>query len=202
MAFKNFSPKTKILPHSFYNRKPTVVARALLGTYIVRKIGRNVLVGKIVETEAYLSTADPAAHGFNGKTNRNKSLYKRAGHAYVHRMRQWHLLDVVTEKEHVPSSVLIRAVEPIEGMKIMKKFRSIDDIQNLTNGPGKFCHAFHITMELDGVDVTREKSALFLAAPKSALPSKSIGVSSRIGISKGTEMQLRFWIKGNAFVSR
>ena len=193
-------PKS-ILPRSFYNRNPKVVARALLGKYLVRKIDGIFLVGKIVETEAYLSSGDSAAHNFKGKTNRNKSLYKDAGHAYVHSMRQYHLLDVVVEGEEIPGSVLIRGIEPVQGIEEMKKFRHKKELENLTNGPGKVCDAFRITKELDGIDMTNLKSGLFISDGVTVSKGK-IKVSSRIGISTAKESLLRFWIVDNQFVSR
>ena len=190
-----------ILNQEFYDKNPEIVAKALLGKYIVRKLGTVLLVGKIVETEAYLSLDDQAAHGFTGKSNRNKSLYKTAGHAYVHSMRQWFLLDIVTEKEDTPSSVLIRGIEPVEGIETMKKLRKTENLNNLTNGPSKFCQAFNINKDLDGIDVTSPASLVFISDSPTHIPDNEISVSHRIGISKSVDMPLRFWIKDNSFVS-
>jgi DNA-3-methyladenine glycosylase len=186
----------QILRRAFYNRNSKEIAVALLGKFVVRKLKGEVLVGMIVETEAYLSDSDEASHNFKGCNKRNQSLYKICGHAYVHSMRQWHLIDVVTEGENIPGSVLIRAVEP------MRKHRHTDLIKNLTSGPSKFCQAFTINNELDGIDLTLPESPLFIADNPITVTEDSIEVSARIGISKATELLLRFSIKGNPYVSK
>jgi DNA-3-methyladenine glycosylase len=190
-----------ILPRSFYLESPEIVAKKLLGKYLVRKIGYEMLVGKIVETEAYLSEGDKAAHGFRGKDARNASLYLSGGHAYVHQMRHHYLLDIVTQEEGVPSSVLIRAIEPIEGIETMKKFRKTDVERNIGNGPGKVGQAFGIDKTFEGIDITDSSSSLFIATGDT-ISLEDIASSPRIGISKATEKLLRFWIKGNPNVSR
>lgn len=183
-----------ILPRSFYNRSPSEVAQELLGKYLVRKIeNEDLLVGRIVETEAYLPFNDSAAHNFKGETSRNKSLWKDAGYAYVHSMRQYCLLDVTTEGIGMPGSVLIRATEPIGGMEIK---------ENITNGPGKMCRAFQIAKEFDGLDMTISENNLFISKKEENLSSDQIGRSSRIGISTAKEAPLRFWIQGNPHVSK
>jgi DNA-3-methyladenine glycosylase len=187
--------ETSILGREFYNRSPEQVAKGLLGKYVVRKIKDELLVGKITETEAYLSSGDEAAHSFKGETKRTKSLYKNAGHAYVHSMRQWNLLDVVTEGIGIPSSVLIRAVEPCEGIETMQKNRTTRENKNLTNGPGKFCQAFQIDKKCDGIDIASKDSVLFITDSEEKIPFDHIGISGRIGISKSKDMPLRFWIK-------
>jgi DNA-3-methyladenine glycosylase len=173
--------KEKILRRKFYDRNPVEVAQELLGKLLVRKIDDTYLVGMIAETEAYLPEGDAAAHAFKGKTKRNASLYKEAGHAYVHSMRQYCLLDVVTEGEDKPGSVLIRALEPVEGIK------------NPTDGPGKICRELHITKALDGIDVTDPKSDIFIAHGDTSI-SHVINTTSRIGISKAKDLHLRFHI--------
>ena len=180
-----------ILPRAFFDRDPVVVAKELLGKYIVRNLDGKRLVGKITETEAYLPSGDSAAHNFKGKTKRNESLYKEAGHAYVHSMRQYCLIDVVTEGSDKPGSVLIRAFEPVEGLKEMIKLRQEEDVEKLSNGPGKVCIALGITRSLDGIDMTSSENDLFLTENPD-LPLREIAASSRIGISTAKEMQLRF----------
>lgn len=191
-----------ILPTAFYNRPPEIVARELLGKIIVRKLEHQIVRGRIVETEGYLARGDEAAHGFGGKTKRNASLYKDAGHAYVHGMRQYFLLDIVTEEIGVPSSVLIRAVEPLQGIEYMKALRGIDVVEHLASGPGKFCIAFEINKELDGIDITNSRAPLYIEGESDSDPSLRIEKSGRIGISRAKDFPLRFWIKGNPYVSR
>ncbi len=182
-----------ILSRDFYNDSPSKVAQALLGKYLVRKTSNGTFVGKIVETEAYLPFNDTAAHNFKGETNRNKSLYKDAGYAYIHSMRQYCLFDVTTEGVGTPGSVLIRGLEPIEGLEVS---------ENLTNGPGKLCRAFSITKELDGVDVTNERSNLFICSSEEEITPDLVHISTRVGISTAKDEPLRFSIKGNLHVSK
>jgi len=194
--------KFSALPRSFYDRSSTEVAKALLGKLLVRKIMGEVLVGMIVETEAYLSTGDEAAHGFKGKTKRNSSLYKEGGHAYVHGMRQYHLLDIVVEGVDVPASVLIRALEPVQGIEEMRKRRGENKINKLTSGPGKLCIALGIAGELDGTDVTDSKNVLFVADNHAYISPEQILTSTRIGITKSADAPLRFHLIDNIHVSK
>lgn len=190
-----------ILPKKFYARDPIVVAQDLLGKILVRTYKGTLLRGRIVETEAYLAEGDEAAHGFKGKKNRNQSLYLDAGHAYVHTMRQYALLDLVTEGADTPSSVLIRAVEPLQGIERMQELRGVGSRDELANGPGKLGIAFAITKELDGIDVTRTTSPLFVEdTPRKE--DATISTSGRVGVPRAKDAPLRFWITGNACVSR
>jgi DNA-3-methyladenine glycosylase len=170
------------LPRSYFDRAPAEVARGLLGKFLMRKYDGLLIVGRIVETEAYLSAGDSASHSHRGKDARNASMYKEAGHAYVHGMRQYFLLDVVTESEGTPSAVLIRAVEPVQG------------ITSLVNGPGKVGMAFKITRALDGVDMTDASGELFIAESKDQALHEVL-VSPRVGISVAKDLPLRFRIE-------
>src|SRR5215217_2119728 len=105
------------LPAGFYNRTPVVVARELLGKILVRQIDDEVLTGRIVETEAYLGSADAAAHSSIGRTKRTRVLFERAGLAYVYQLRAYYLLNIVTEEVGVPTCVLLRALEPLQGIE-------------------------------------------------------------------------------------
>jgi DNA-3-methyladenine glycosylase len=176
---------------SFYDREPRVVAEDLLGKLLIRELPEGTVVARIVETEAYLFRGDPASHSAIGKTKRNASMFKGPGHAYVYRMRQYTLLNVVTEKEGVGSAVLIRGIEPLQGLV---------HVHGDTNGPGKLSRALSITHAFDGIPLT-EKGDLYIALPlkKEIL---SIVTTTRIGISKGKEMLLRFYLRDNPHVSR
>lgn len=167
------------LPRSYFDRSPAEVAPDLLGKLLVRRIEGEFLIGKITETEAYLSAGDAAAHGYKGMSARNASLYKEAGHAYVHGMRQYFLLDVVTEGQDIPSSVLIRAVEPVSG------------VARTTDGPGKIGIAFGITRSLDGADMTDPAGEIFIAEDPDHVRGEIV-VSGRVGISAAKDMPLRF----------
>ena len=182
------------LNRTFYSRNTEKVAKELLGKILVHKKCK----GRIVETEAYFGDKDPASHAFGKVTNRNILMYKRPGTAYVYFTYGNHwMFNVVTEKEGVPGAVLIRAVEPLEGIEIMKRRRNTKDVKNLTNGPGKLTKAFGIGKEQNGLDLL--KSDLFIEGSDSNF---DIVKTTRVGISKGKEKLLRFYIKGNDFVSR
>jgi len=193
----------EVLNRDFFDRKTEIVARALLGKILVRRVGKKLLTGKLVEVEAYVGEDDPAAHAFAGKTERTKVLYGEPGHAYIFKIRGYHCLNAVAEEKDSPGCVLIRAVEPIVGIEEMRKFRgskATKDI-DLTNGPGKLCQAFDIDLNLYGADLTSQNSPLFIA--KSIEEEElDIETSKRIGISKAADWELRFTVKGNKFVSK
>jgi DNA-3-methyladenine glycosylase len=184
----------------FYLQPTLKIARELLGKVIVRKLGDKILAGKIVETEAYIGEDDPASHAFGGQTQRNKIMYLQGGHAYVYFTYGMHYcFNVVTEREGFPSAVLIRAVEPIYGIELMKKFRGVEDIYNLTNGPAKFCQAFKIDKRFNGVSLLGDE--IFISRP--LMEEKfEVGRSKRIGIKSGLDKKWRFFIKDNPFVSK
>ncbi|HXH26270.1 MAG TPA: DNA-3-methyladenine glycosylase [Candidatus Acidoferrum sp.] len=184
------------LPRSFYAQEPTAVARQLLGKVLIRHYNGLDLAGKIVETEAYLGVNDPASHSYVGKTKRNEILYGEAGHAYVHSMRQYCLLDVVTETANQPSSVLIRAVEPLEGIEAMRLHRQSDNLASLANGPGKLCKALCIDRSMNGVDMT-QRGSLYIIDAGQVVDAKDIKQTARIGISKASEALLRFYLESS-----
>ena len=190
------------LPRSFYLRATLIVAKDLLGKYFVRKSSNQTLVGKIVEVEAYLGEKDPASHTYRGQTKRNEVMFKKGGHLYVYFTYGMHFCaNVVTEKEGVGHAVLLRAIEPVEGIELMRKNRGFSTDKpdkNLTNGPAKLCEAFGIAREENGTDLLGRK--IFMTTGES-IPKSSIVASQRIGIRKATEKKWRFYIKGNDFVS-
>jgi DNA-3-methyladenine glycosylase len=194
----------KPLPRSFYNRDPRLVGPELLGKVLVRRQGRKVLTGRIVEVEAYLGADDPAAHSFIGRTPRNAVLFGPPGLAYVYFIYGNHFcLNVSCLPDGVPGGILFRAVEPIEGMKEMFKLRGIDadsDLKRLTSGPGRMAVALGITRERDnGKDLTDSRSDLYIADDGS--PPPQVVITKRIGIKKAVEMPLRYTVAGNRFVS-
>jgi len=191
----NFKPLTA----DFYCRGTLSVAKDLLGKLIVRKLGRNVLSGMIVETEAYLSKNDSASHSYRGITLRNSPMFQNGGIAYVYFTYGNHYcFNVVTGKQHFGSAVLIRAVEPIEGIQIMMRNRACTDIYNLTSGPGKLTQAFAIDKQLNGVDLTNGVLSI-VAGPSDGF---KIVRSTRIGITHNIDKLYRFYIADNPFVSR
>lgn len=210
----------KKLEREFYLRNTIKIAKDLLGKYLIRKYKGKQLVGKIVETEAYLQN-DNASHSFRGKTKRNEVMFFEGGHLYVYFTYGMHFCcNVVTEEEGKGCAVLIRAVEPIENIELMKTHRKIDtskNIYNLTNGPAKVCQAFALGRKENGIDLCGEQiwiaeinnSKIPILPPHGSsegvgqvnLKSK-ISSSSRIGIKNGNEHQWRFYIKENRWVSR
>lgn len=186
------------LPKSFYTRDTALVARELLGKFLVRCVSRGRLVGRIVETEAYYGVGDPASHSYKGKTKRAAIMWGPGGIAYVYFTYGMHfLINVVTEKEGIPGAVLIRALEPLEGIQIMKKNRNKTKLTELTRGPGRLTRAFGIDGSFNGHNLT--KGGLFIAGEGNEV--FEIECTSRRGVKKGENRKLRFYIKGNRFVS-
>jgi DNA-3-methyladenine glycosylase len=189
----------KPLPQSFYHRDTKIVAQELLGKLLVRRIDGQTLVGKIVETEAYIGEDDPACHAARGKTKRTAIMYGPPGTAYIYFIYgMYYCLNAVTESEGFPAAVLIRAVEPLEGIEFMQQQRHQSGIANLCNGPGKLCQAFVLTGAQNGLPLNSEELSIADAPP---LPSSQIGTSPRIGISKGQDHMWRYFVRNNAFVS-
>jgi DNA-3-methyladenine glycosylase len=174
------------------------LARFLIGKIVVHQLPRGRLSGRIVETEAY-PPGDPAGHHFRGPTPRIRSMYRAQGHAYVFFNYGAHfMLNVVSEPEGTASAILIRAIEPLEGIKLMKRHRKTDRLLDLTRGPGRLAAALQINRRHDGVDLCAH-GALWLGV--SNYPVGSIGTSVRIGITRAAERPLRFYEFGNPFVS-
>jgi DNA-3-methyladenine glycosylase len=184
---------------SFYERPTPQVAREALGNMLVRVVEGRRLSGLIVETEAYRGSRDPASHAYRGKTTRNAVMFGEAGHAYVYfTMGLHHCLNLTTEERGTPGAVLVRAIEPCEGVDEMKKNRGIGDVVGIANGPGKLTEALSINRELNGEDmVTSER--LFLEEGERV---SNAGTSPRIGISKGVSRRWRFFVRGSKFVSK
>lgn len=175
------------------------MARELLGCLLVRILDGERLAGLIVETEAYRGQRDPASHAFRGSTKRNEVMFGPAGHAYVYFTMGAHFcLNITTENKKTPAAVLIRAIEPVEGIDVMKRNRGLDAVNRLADGPGKLTKALKIQKDLNGEDVVRS-NMLFL---ESGTAPKEIAASSRVGISSGKSFKWRFYVKGSEFVSR
>lgn len=190
----------KRIDNSIFNLSTKNLAVELLGKFLVRKIGHKYLVGKIVETEAYLDKNDLASHSAVGKTTRNEVMFDEAGLAYVYFTYGMHYcFNVVSGQSGKGSAVLIRAVEPIAGINTMQKNRGTNNFTNLTNGPAKLCQAFTIDKSLNGLDLRKSK-ILYLA--NSIEEKFLVAKTSRIGIKKSQEKLLRFYIKENKFVSK
>jgi DNA-3-methyladenine glycosylase len=183
------------LTRSFYSRNPLKVAQDLLGKYLVHKSRKGIMVGKIVETEAYLGSDDPACHTYQGKiTERNKILFAQPGHAYVYTIYgMYYCFNVVAHEKGKSGGVFIRAVEPITGIEL---------IPSLTNGPSKLCIAFGINKSLNGTDLCGNE--LFITNGED-IPDSEIAWTPRINIDyagKAKNWPYRFVIKENVFLSR
>jgi DNA-3-methyladenine glycosylase len=204
--------KGKILPRDFYIHAPDVVARGLLGKLLVRRYETGSgarrkserLSGRIVEIEAYFGLDDPAAHAFAGKTARNAVLFGPPGFAYVYFIYGMHFcMNISCEPEGQGAGVLLRALEPVEGVERMARLRGLAPGVNpklLTSGPGRLCEALGIDREThNGIDVTSPRSGLDVE-DDGFVPGE-IAVSRRIGIRKAADLPARFTIAGNRFVS-
>ena len=184
------------MPRAFYARPTVVAALDLLGKVLAHETPEGVAAGKIVEVEAYLET-DPASHAFRGKTQRTKILWGKPGFAYVYlNYGMYYCLNIATEKSGVAGCVLIRAIEPVTGLPLMQARRKTTNLLNLTSGPGKVTQALGITVEQYGADMTRGNLVVFGSEENS-----EIVVTTRIGLSKAEKAPLRFFLKGNRFVS-
>jgi len=171
----------------------------ILGKILVRTIGKRLLSGRIVELEAYIGN-DAASHAARGLTERNKVMFEAGGVSYVYFTYGMHFcFNIVTEKTGFPAALLVRALEPIDGISVMKKSRKTEAMRNLTNGPAKLCQALQIGRDLNGVKL--DGKSLFIADDGFVVDQKDIGCSTRIGIRVGTDKKWRFFLKGNEFVS-
>jgi DNA-3-methyladenine glycosylase len=189
------------LGRDFYLRDPAVVARDLLGRRLVRETSAGICGGRIVEVEAYLSTRDPACHASRGLTRRNASMFGPPGHAYVYMIHSRWCLNAVTEPEGTPSAILIRAIEPLDGLDLMHQRRRTDIVRDLARGPARLCEALAIDRTYDGWDLTAGKELWIAHDPAQNGTPLAIARSGRIGISSAQRRLLRFYLVGNRFVS-
>jgi DNA-3-methyladenine glycosylase len=175
------------------------LARYLIGKMLVHDLLVGRLSGRIVETEAY-PIGDEAGHAFRGLTRANRSLFLKHGHAYVHfTYGSCWLINVTSEKLGTGAAALIRALEPVEGMELMARHRGVTRLLDTTRGPGRLTTAMKINKHFDGIDLCSRMSPLWLGA--AVTETGPVGVSIRIGISRAIDRQLRFYERGNPFVS-
>jgi len=174
------------------------LARFLIGKLLVRILAEGAAGGRIVETEAY-DIGDPAGHAYRGITPRNRALFLERGHSYVYlAYGSSFMLNVSSEASGVGAGVLIRAIEPIYGIALMKRNRGTERVQDLARGPGRLSAALAIDRRLDGIDLC-QVGPLWLGSDGRA--SGEIGHSKRIGITRAADSPLRFYVRGNRFVS-
>ncbi|MCR4405566.1 MAG: DNA-3-methyladenine glycosylase [Anaerolineae bacterium] len=193
-----------VLPREFYTRDTLTVARELLGQRLVRLLAGERLSGRIVEVEAYIGETDRASHAACGRTARNAVMYGPPGHAYVYFIYgMHHCLNVVTESEGFPAAVLIRALEPVEGLTTMRRLRRGRPDHELTNGPARLCQALAIDRNFNGLDLCAG-GPLFIE-PDLPVDDEEVETGPRVGV-RGDEVALtlpwRFFVRGNPFVSQ
>jgi DNA-3-methyladenine glycosylase len=204
-----------ILPRSFYLQDTRDVAEQLLGKLLVRKVGKQRISGIIVETEAYRGFRDTASHAHKGPTKRCEVMFGEGGFSYVYLTYGIHeMFNVVTEKKDFPSAVLIRAVEPFEGVELIKKLRGVKRDRDLTSGPGKLTRALKIDRSLNGCDLVK-RGYIWIEELNKKWPDGQmakwldgfrIQKTPRIGIDyadkKARNWKWRFFVEGNEYVSR
>lgn len=187
------------LPRDFYERDAAQVARELLGKVLIHRSSTGATSGRIVETEAYFGKGDPASRAFRKRTKLNELMWWRGGFAFIYMIHTHWMFNVTAEREGTPGAALVRALEPLEGVELMKRRRGVDDERLLTSGPGRLTKAMGITYEHHKLDLTHLRPLMIVEGP----PAKfEIARSHRIGVSADLKRKLRFFIEGNPFVSK
>lgn len=201
MARRNLPSRgAHLLPRGFFELPTRELAQALLGCRLVHRSRAGLAVGRIVETEAYLED-DPASHSWRGRTPRNAAMFGPPGHAYVYLVYGMHeCFNVVSAAEGRGEAVLVRALEPLEGLELMQRRRGTQELRGLCSGPAKLTQALAITRIHDGLALTR--GALRIEPPEVGWPGARLATRTRIGITRATEAPLRFLVAGSPWVSR
>jgi DNA-3-methyladenine glycosylase len=189
-----------VLSKEWYSKDTITIAKELLGKYLVHESAEGITVGKIVETEAYLGKNDPASHAYKGESKRTIAMFGDPGHAYIYfTYGMYYCFNVTTAEKGVGEAVLIRALEPIEGIELMQSRRQkVTDNIHLCSGPAKLVLAMGITKDLYGHDLTKKP----LLIEERENKEFEIITTTRIGISLAKELPLRFYIKGSQFISK
>ena len=195
------------LSREFFDQDTLIVARSLLGKRLVRRWNGQRLVGRIVETEAYIGEQDKGCHAAVGRTARNKVMFGPPGHAYVYFTYGMHwMLNVVTEAEEFPAAVLIRALEPLCGIAAMEHNRKRCNGVELCSGPAKLAQALDITRALNGADLCLRRGAGLWLEDAPPISDDDLGASPRVGLNRTPEpwksLPWRFYVRGNEFVSK
>ena len=191
----------RILRRDFYARDTEIVSRELLGAVLECKTDDGTASGIIVETEAYVGEHDAACHAAAGRTRRTEPLYGPAGNAYVYFIYGMHwCINAVTRAEGFPSAVLIRALEPLSGIPLMRRRRPhARSDRDLTNGPGKLCAALGIDRRMNGLPLQRYPVVIRAG---SIVKDNDVVITPRIGVSRAADWPLRFLVRDNPFVSQ
>lgn len=192
-----------ILPVAFYLRPTLQIVEELIGKVLIRKSSDGLASGIIVEAEAYRGQDDPASFASRGRTKRSEMLYGPPARAFVYlTYGMHHLFNVITEQEGFPAAVLIRALEPLEGLALMQQRRRTDDVLNLCSGPAKLCQALDIDLALNGVSVSSPRSSLILTERANENEKeKDLIWRPRVGIREGRDRLWRVYRKGSPFIS-
>jgi DNA-3-methyladenine glycosylase len=200
----NRSKTPEPMPRCFYDREPIAVARDLLGKLLIRETAAGMLAGRIVETEAYLATDDPACHAAMGPRRKNAAMFGPPGHAYVYPIHARYCFNVVTEPPAVGSAVLIRALQPLWKIETTYHLRPVARMRDIANGPAKLCAALDIARDFDGWDLIGGQR-LWISedelSGEPAVTSSLIGRSVRIGVTSAADLELRFFVRNCEFVS-
>jgi DNA-3-methyladenine glycosylase len=192
----------KPFPVALLSEDTVAAARALLGAILEHRSPEGVAAGRIVETEAYLCD-DPACHAHRGETPRNKPMFGPPGRAYVYFIYGMHrCFNVVTGPAGRGEAVLIRALEPVSGLELMRRRRGVDDVRRLCDGPAKLVQALGIGAEHNGADLARGPLRLLQGTPEEADAAARVRAVPRVGISVATDLPLRFYPAGNPWVSK
>jgi len=194
------------LDYDFYQNDAVTAAKDLLGKIIVREINGQKIMTKIVDTEAYMGAEDKASHAYNNKkTKRTKTMFGKGGLAYIYLIYgMYHCFNIVTAVKDDPHAVLIRAVEPVDGLELIKKNRNIksSNIEDLTNDPGKLSQALKIDKSLDGCDLVKSNKLYLLDQENNDF---KVEAAPRVNIDYAEEYKdklWRFYIRGNKFISK
>jgi DNA-3-methyladenine glycosylase len=188
------------LQKDFFKYDLLTVAQELLGKILVHETDQGTISGRIIEVEAYQADLDKSAHSYKGKTKRNKSLYLEAGYLYLFKIHRYICMDIVTGEKGEPNSVLLRSLEPIEGIELMKENRDKEKLTELTTGPGKLVQALDIPFKYDGYDICQPNSKIYIVDDGYKVEEKV--QTTRIGISKAKDLPNRFYIKNNPYISK
>ena len=189
----------RVLTKRFYARDTADVARDLLGKKLVRRLGIGSLEGLIVETEAYYGVDDPASRAYRGRKRYNAVMFGEPGRLFVYNVHRYWMLNFVAHEPGKVGAVLIRAIEPTLGIEAMRASRLVNEDTDLTTGPGKLTMALNVDRSLNGLPVTDETHPVHVLDNHLDF---EVGRSNRIGVTKDLSEKLRFYMKGNRFVSR
>lgn len=195
--------QVKGLNQDFFARKTDVVAKELLGCYLVYHHPQGEIMAMITETEAYMGMGDAACHSAVGKTKRNSVMFGEAGRSYLYRIYGIHTCyNITTDKPEEAAAVLLRAMFPLSGIDLLKANRSGVAVEKLLQGPGNICKAMGWDLSMNGLSVYGKNSRVHLFAAGKSLTDDEIVQTTRVGITKEKEALLRFYLKGHSSVSK